>query len=188
MEPNWKDPNKIEGDLSGTRPPVNLRHISGKSPGCHSDTSGRGRAFVRQVAKISFSPYDLRRRLAPVVISGKSPVALRVDRLAGRMCSKPCCSRLTYSLLPPVCLYGPGGLATAAPSLVPGEAFLGIARYREEKVALLPGNILSPRGRASRRGANAPSNRWAIPRSVRPQPCQPLKFQVIACARGSDGR
>jgi hypothetical protein len=70
-----------------------------------------------------------------------------------------------------MCLHGSGGLATAAPFSAPGDAFLGIATYR-----------------ASSWGSNARSNRWAVPRSVRGRPCLPLKFQVIACVRGSDGR
>ena len=86
-----------------------------------------------------------------------------------------------------MCFHGPGGSATAASFMARIEAPLGINRSSDEIVAR-PGSILAPGPRGSSRGTNARSNRWAIPRSVRGRPWQPLKFQVIACARGSDGQ
>ncbi len=188
VDKNWKEPIKIEDDLAGEWLPGNLRQISGKTPGSHSDASGRRRGFIRRLGKLSFSPYDLPLRRPPVVISGISPESLRVDRLAGRMCSTLCSRILESSSRPPRCLTGWSGFATAAPSVAPREAFLGIACFREENVAHLPGNILPRRGLTSGWGTNAGSNRRAIHRSDRGRPCQPLKFHVIACARGSDGR
>ncbi len=188
MKQNWSDPNNVDVDLDGERPPSNLRQNSGKTPGSQDDAPGRRRGFARQPAKVSFSPHDQPIRLLPVVISGISPESLRVDRLAGRMCSRLWSPILKSSPRPPRCLTGWSGLATAAQSLAPRDAFLGIVCYREEKVALLPGSILSPRGRPSNWGSSARSNRWAIHRSVRSRPCKPLKVQVIACARGSDGQ
>lgn len=185
MDQNWKEP--IEGDLANQRPSVNLRQISGKSPGCLRDASGLRRGLVRQLAKFSFSLCDLPLRRSPVAISGISPESLRVDRLAGRMCSRHCSPRLKSSSKPPMCLRWPGGLATAAPFMARMEAFLGIIRSGDEIVGL-PSSILAPGSPGSGGGTNARSNRRAIPRAVRGRPCRPLKSQVIACARGSDGR
>ena len=75
MDQNWKEP--IEGDLANQRPSVNLRRISGKSPGCLRDASGLRRGLVRQLAKFSFSLCDLPLRRSPVVVSGISPASLR---------------------------------------------------------------------------------------------------------------
>lgn len=187
MEQAWKETNKIEGDLAGQRSPAYLRQISGKSPVCLNDASGRRRGFARQLAKVSFSLYDLSLRRSPVVISGISPESLRVDRLAGHMCSRLCSPISKSSSRPPRCLTGWGGLATAAPFTARMEAFIGIIPSGDEIVAL-PGTILASGAPGSAGGTNAGSNRWAIHRSLRGSPCQPLKFQVIACARGSDGR
>ena len=187
MEQDWKEPNKIEGDIAGKRSRAHLRRISGKSPGCLRDVSGRRRELGRQLARFSFSPYDLPLRRSPVVISGISPESLRVGRLAGRMCSRHCSPILKSSSKAPMRLYGPRRLATAAPFTAPMEAFLGIIPSGDQIVAL-PGSILVPGAAGSAGGTNARSNRGAIHRSVRGRPCLPLKSQVIACVGGSDGR
>jgi hypothetical protein len=187
MEQDWKETNKIEGDLAGERPLANLRQISGKTSGSQSGASGCRRRFARQLAKVSLSPYDLPLQCSQVVVSGISPASLRVDHLAGHMHSRLCFPILKSSSTPPMCLHGPGGSATVAPFMARMEAPLGINRSSDEIVAR-PGSILAPGPRGSSRGTNARSNGWSIPRSVRARPRQPLKFQVIACARGSDGR
>lgn len=165
-----------------TSPEV-LRQISGVSPR-RVRSQKRARTTTREIFFLPVRPAPsalARRDLRH--LSGVSP-----DRSIGW-------AHVFKTLLPdievfveaPRCLAKWGGLATAAPFMARMEAFLGIIPSGDEIVAL-PGSILAPASRGSAKGTNAGSNRWAIHRSVRGRRRQPLKFQVIACARGSDGR